>query len=364
MPALWVGNLDFEEQLQGQLHPSKSVRRHIAELTPCLVAVMQPGDYLLCPLTVPQSFQSYCEDTGCSDRKMLDLRSFDQIAEMIDDIDEIQPWGWSPSIAVIANLLGIADRGPTAEHVSQANSRAFSFALSQQLDCGLDGEVEIRSIQELESAVSNRAFSNGCVVKLEFGQSGRGQIISRNAKLDTREINWIRNRLARKTRPGERLFLEPKLNSLAEFGIQWDLPVDGEPRLHGITQLQSSARGQYVSTIVRPDISEWQSQLDEILRFQEKAVREVQSLGYFGPVGIDAMIYQDRSGDRRLRPLQDINARWTMGRLAIKWADICFPHQDRVFWVHSTERPTPDAICTSSETVGGEPVKHRTWCHR
>ncbi|OYW15327.1 MAG: hypothetical protein B7Z55_15100, partial [Planctomycetales bacterium 12-60-4] len=49
------------------------------------------------------------------------------------------------------------------------------------------------------------------------------------------------------------------------------------------------------------------------------AGNELQAAGYFGPVGIDAMWYRDANGKLACRPLQDINARWTMGRLALGW---------------------------------------------
>ncbi|MBI5760512.1 MAG: hypothetical protein HZA46_18510 [Planctomycetales bacterium] len=50
-----------------------------------------------------------------------------------------------------------------------------------------------------------------------------------------------------------------------------------------------------------------------------RVAREVQRRGYFGPLGIDAMLFRDDAGQTRLRPIQDVNARYTMGRLALGW---------------------------------------------
>jgi hypothetical protein len=59
----------------------------------------------------------------------------------------------------------------------------------------------------------------------------------------------------------------------------------------------------------------WQPAI-EIAR---RAAVELQQLGYFGPLGIDAARYRNQDGDLCLRPLQDINARYTFGRLSLGW---------------------------------------------
>ena len=61
------------------------------------------------------------------------------------------------------------------------------------------------------------------------------------------------------------------------------------------------------------DDAMWSGAIDVALR----AASHLQSFGYFGPLGIDAMSYRDFEGELRIRPLQDLNARWTMGRLSL-----------------------------------------------
>ena len=63
-----------------------------------------------------------------------------------------------------------------------------------------------------------------------------------------------------------------------------------------------------------------------------RAAHSVQQLGYFGPLGIDAMLYETPDGQRRWRPLQDINARWTMGRVALGWKRIV-PASQHATWL-------------------------------
>jgi len=104
------------------------------------------------------------------------------------------------------------------------------------------------------------------------------------------------------------------LNGVAEAGLQIEIPDVGPPVLVGITPLLSKSGAYCGSRLGAPEDSEpW---ADAIPLALEIAAR-VQSQGYFGPLGIDVMRYRDAEGQLRLRALQDLNARLTMGRLAL-----------------------------------------------
>ncbi len=45
---------------------------------------------------------------------------------------------------------------------------------------------------------------------------------------------------------------------------------------------------------------------------------ELQHAGYVGPVGIDAFVYRTPQGGCRLKPVVEINPRYTMGRLTLE----------------------------------------------
>jgi hypothetical protein len=45
---------------------------------------------------------------------------------------------------------------------------------------------------------------------------------------------------------------------------------------------------------------------------------ELQRAGYVGPVGIDAFVYRTPEGGCRLKPIVEINPRYTMGRLTLE----------------------------------------------
>jgi len=75
-------------------------------------------------------------------------------------------------------------------------------------------------------------------------------------------------------------------------------------------------RGQYAGNWFADGELRWethQSLWQQAVETALAAASHLQSIEYFGPLGIDAMIYRDADGDSKVRPLQDINARWTMG---------------------------------------------------
>ena len=110
----------------------------------------------------------------------------------------------------------------------------------------------------------------------------------------------------------------------------------------------------------------WHDAISTALR----AATHLQSQGYFGPVGIDAMLYRDTDGSLRIRPLQDINARWTMGRLSLGLQRLIGQGQ-RGVWLHGPKTNTQiqmlfeesQIISTSPHRVGDEPCRHlsRIW---
>jgi hypothetical protein len=81
------------------------------------------------------------------------------------------------------------------------------------------------------------------------------------------------------------------------------------------------------------DLEAWQPAVDIGMH----VALTLQRLGYFGPLGIDAMQNRDDAGEIRLRPLQDLNARYTMGRLALGFARL-LPSNWCGSWLHFHRR--------------------------
>lgn len=356
MSTLWVGNFSFEDELQGKNQPSAMVQRFAAELAPCLTGATSEGDMILCSEPVGESYSDQLKQIGVEPPEFL---SFEDIKKRRGEVTAVEPWGWSPAVLRVVQQIGVFPH-PSFESVEKVNSRQFSFQIARKLDCHLNGECEVRDLSQLRIELSRKCYEAGFVVKSNYGQSGRGQIINSSHTLTAQQEKWIDKKL----KVDKVILLEPRLHNLNEFGLQWDIPEQGSPTLFGISQLKSDDRGQYLGSTFGFDLQAF-PEVEEIIHNQRRAVLEIQRFGYFGPVGIDAMIYLDQDGKRKSRPLQDINARWTMGRLAIHWANRCFPESSSpICWTHSQSISHRLAKKTSPVEVGGEPTRYLTWCYQ
>jgi hypothetical protein len=282
---------------------------------------------------------------------------------------EFVPWGWSRR----AVALGRRTSPPSEVAVRAGNSRAWSFALEQELGIALSGAARIERFDDLATIVANSAHQWGdrpeehhWVIKATFGMAARERILGCGLHVSDSHQSWMLRRLV----SDGGLFFEPWLPIRAEVGLQFEVPprAIGTPRLEGITPLLTDSQGHYRGSCFSRDEAvpeEWQPATEVAGRAAER----LQELGYFGPLGIDAAQHELRTGDVLHRPLQDINARFTMGRLALGFQRLLRPAESGV-WQHfmAHETITLDSshalpvrvIPTSPSFVGGQRSEHRS----
>ena len=167
------------------------------------------------------------------------------------------------------------------------------------------------------------------VVKQAFGLAGHNALRLWEPELLEPQRRWLEKSLAH----GQTLVIEPWLERIADFSVQLEMGADGL-QLLGYTGLLTDARGQFLANTTAPqharslppavlacfrDLPGSPARLHRL--FTELAVRlaaELKTAGYLGPVGIDAFVYRDASGRARLKPIVEINPRYTMGRLTLE----------------------------------------------
>lgn len=314
MSRLFVGNFDFEHELAASSgwNPSAVLRRMSAERSVSLISLADDGDLIWTPEPIPDEFWESLARQGLPRvRGVVDLNS------VAANVREVVPWGWSAS----SRAIGGKTAQPSDSAVRQGNSREWSFALEQELGVALFGAARLERIEDLAEAVRRSASELGesatdhaWVIKAKFGMAARERLLGRGLALTSAQQSWLSRRLA----ADGVVFFEPWLHRRAEVGIQWTLPPlgGGEPKLEGHTPLLCDSHGGYRGSEFSLDTSiprEWQRAVEVC----EQVAKRLQTLGYFGPLGIDAAIYEDAAGAALVRPLQDINARFTMGRLAL-----------------------------------------------
>ena len=229
------------------------------------------------------------------------------VGDAVPDVGRLrraEPWGVEPhALAWLRSLglrPGVLDRLPDPAAVRAVNGRRWQFAA--------EGELGVRpalsAVCETPGALADAlaAIPGRWVVKREFGGSGR-DVRFGDGPLTGPSANWAANRLA-----AGPLFVEPWERFEAEFSAHFTLTEDGV-RFEGVCRLRSTPRGQFQSVEPTPLIPP----LAAALPVWEAVAGRALVNGYRGPLGIDAGF----AGGRVVRPVMDINARWTMGRVAL-----------------------------------------------
>ncbi|MEX2285748.1 MAG: hypothetical protein WD648_01585 [Planctomycetaceae bacterium] len=370
MSRLFLANLDFEHQLgrQPQGNLSASVKRLNEELAAAWVGIADDGDYLWLPAAISADFFS-----GLVDQGLPAVRPVTNAANVEQRV-EFCPWGWTSSLRKWAEQHQWNFAAPEQDVVTLANSRRFSAGLEAAWSVGLNRAVVAHSLKRFVDAVAAMPGDDaGWVAKAEFGMSARERVLGRGREASAAAIQWVDKRL----KSDGVVFVEPWVEKLEEAGLQFTIHRSGTIVFEGLSGLLTDAAGQYRgSRFAADDQAEarWMPAIETGLR----AARELQQLGYFGPLGIDAVRYRDELGNPRMRPLQDINARYTMGRLSLGFRRLLSPGEQgswlHVRWPDNSESAAARwvdevrsrlaagvrLIPTSPFAVGGRPTAHGT----
>jgi len=306
MPRVFVGNFDFEHRLAcGEGTLPRNLDRLNAELAPVWAAVAEEGEAVWTP---------HPNEPGALDRLAgLGLPRLTAVADpaTLPGWYEAVYWGENEWSRASARRWCLRHDGCDPKVVRRVNSRRFKFELEQRLGVELAGAAIAESVADLAHAIGRLAGERGWVLKGEFGGAGREVRFGAGAVSDA-DLAWAGNRFRR----GLVVTAEPRLDAVDEAGIQFRVGRGGEVSFDGVTPLISRPSGGYLGSRFGDDPT-LPAAWDEAIEIGGRVAEAVAAEGYFGPLGIDAMRYRGSDGSVRVRPLQDLNARFTMGRIAL-----------------------------------------------
>jgi len=270
-------------------------------------------------------------------------------------LGRLRPWAWGPDSSellkpIFASVTGErrADESRFNENIAKLYSKAWSANFLRRVateksairnpQSAMDWlcseneiGVAVNSLAEALAAIST-IRSRGhhkVVVKESFGVAGSNALRLFEPEILPAQLRWLENAFTQK----RELVVEPWLERLQDFSVQLEMTPPGL-KLCGYTGLLNDARGQFVANFVEPhhhkripanvvalfrepkDISA--RLLDfygEIFTALEEELRRV---GFTGPIGIDAFVYRDPNGAVKLKPVVEINPRYTMGRVLVE----------------------------------------------
>jgi hypothetical protein len=221
--------------------------------------------------------------------------------------------------------------GATPDCVRRVHDKAFAHAVAEReglLPARLRGAIQVLDAAALQPDAAGMAAVEAALASLpewaaldftlkpRLGSSGRGRVAGAHAIADTPAI---RGALARLAARGGAL-LEPWLDRIEDLSAQLFVASDGALRMLGTTRVIVTRAGLYRGQRGLVDskgrvVSG--SEHDETLR--EAAVLAAQAAageGFRGACGIDAFSFRGPEGVV-LRPLLEINARFTAGTIAV-----------------------------------------------
>lgn len=310
MPRVFVGNFDFEHELtSGRRELTREVQRLAADLVSVWIAVAEPGDVIWSPTGAPSFDFRPLQTSGATLPHFVSTES-----ELPRGADwELVPWGWTSQLVAWGRARGWTCPAPPDDVIKQVNSRIFRWELEMELGVALPCSAVLHSVDEFVAHLGEHVSPDaGWVLKANYGMSGRERILARGNRASEPTLNWVRKRCSQSAG----IVFEPWLERISEAGLQWKIPRSGEPKLLGVTPLLTDPTGTYRGSRIACSEDELEVWQQAVVVTRDVALR-LQRLGYWGPAGIDAMRYRTETGEVLCRPVQDLNARYTMGRIAL-----------------------------------------------
>jgi hypothetical protein len=229
---------------------------------------------------------------------------------------------WSANF--LRNILSKTSRQDQSQTVKRPPDRDW---LCAENEIG----VPVRSLEEALAVIAgirSRGQLN-VVVKQAFGVAGGNALRLLEPCVLEAQLRWMRHAFAQK----RELVVEPWLNRLQDFSIQLEMTPKGL-KLYGFTGLVSDARGQFVANFAESHFhqriptrvaAQFRQPMDvsgQLLDFYDLVFEcleaELRALDFIGPLGLDAFVYKDSVGAVRLKPVVEINPRYTMGRVLVE----------------------------------------------
>ncbi|MEY4691596.1 MAG: hypothetical protein RIT19_1921, partial [Verrucomicrobiota bacterium] len=303
----------------------------------------------------------------------------------------LRPWAWAPdSMERLGPLFPQVtgdDRGPDDcfnPRIAELYSKAWSARLLRAIHSELAAVfpalcpigtiglpvTDLPAVLEAIGEFRTRGFHR-LVVKQALGLAGANAIRLWEPELLETQRRWM----AESLEAGQTLVVEPWLDRIADFSVQFERTRGGLRRI-GVTDLFNDHRGQFLANGAGPGFerrpparvvrafSRWPDAPGLLRRVYEVIASALETrlaeIGFQGPLGIDALVCQTPEGPR-LKPLVEINPRYTMGRLTLELMRVVAPGSHGLFRLVNRSRLKasgfPSFAAYARDVVGRRPLE-------
>ncbi len=262
-------------------------------------------------------------------------------------INSLRPWAHTPDA-----LTPTATPTPTALFSKLEHARFLAPIAPDHSVVGRPAGT----IAEVETHLRAFATFPHTVFKAPFSTAGRDRLLHDNSTpLTPAESTWLQRTIDAQSA----VLVEPWLPRMFDFSIQYDSLPDGTLARRALVHLANSAKGQFRSVTAPARFTD--SLPEEIRRsiytgaptkhghllhyldeFLEPALRNLLAHHcYRGPLGVDAFYYRTADGAIALKPVSEINPRYTMGRIAHELARFSPGNRATTLTILPTSTPAP-----------------------
>ena len=230
-------------------------------------------------------------------------------------VDSVDSWGASQNIADWATQHELSFPMPPWDIVKEVNAKTFSFSHSEPIE----GSALLTTKDELLAWCKTPPLPK--VLKTCFGFSGRGHLLILGKITDAQIVQFAE----REWTHGRPVIGEVWVRRILDFSTQWKIAAGGAIDFLGATVCENDGRGGYRGTKVGELSSLFGPHIEALHKHKEKAfplLELIAKRGYFGNIGVDAFL-----GEDHLRAVVEVNARKTMGWVALELQRRFFPEK-------------------------------------
>jgi len=221
----------------------------------------------------------------------------------------LMPFGVSHLEEELSQKTGLPLCGAASTIVESVNSKILSRQLNEKLGIRAIPGSNVSSLEELKAALQKHEHvltSGGrLVVKDAFGVSGKGLTILTSVDKAASIVKMWERQLASKPNGVIRVVVEQWIEKKLDINFQFLIGKDGGVTFCGV---RDAVTENGVHQGHRLPSSLTKNQIDELRHAGELLGPALYQLGYFGLVGIDAIL----SVDDVVYPNLEINARFNM----------------------------------------------------
>ena len=339
-------NAGFDLSLRPRWQPpvGETAQRRITDLAWHALFLAEPGDSVLVPEAAPEDFVQYLERSG------IPLPTL-TVEPAHRAENHLSVFGWNADAAERSQRYRTPIDHPNLDTVVRVNGRRYSARLEDELFGGDHTLTLIRSETELRHRLESLPDSpEGWLLKVEHGNAGLGNRRLRRRELTDGDLKVIR----RFFDEDDTVMLERWRPRLRDLCATFVVSPNGEAARIGLHETVTTADGALIGALFEEDpepLAEWRPPMAEAVMM---VAGRLADAGYFGPVCIDAFVWDD-DGRPQLRPLVDLNARREMSAGASSlWRRL--GGRGAAYWRFFTRRKLrlPDSYPDLEKTLGDD----------